>query len=70
MKKKLWKKPKQIIMDIGKCKYCQKDMVNTESFVVFATKEKAHYECMKKDDELKQKITQKIEKDINNLVGK
>tara|TARA_X000000950_G_scaffold43136_2_gene48238 strand:+ start:25 stop:237 length:213 start_codon:yes stop_codon:yes gene_type:complete len=70
VKKKLWKKPKQIVMDIGKCIYCKNDMVNTESFVVFATKEKAHYQCMKKDDELKQKITQKIEKDINNLVGK
>lgn len=67
MKKKLWKKPKQIVMDIGKCKYCQKDMVNTESFVVFATKEKAHYECMKKDDELKEKIKNKIESDINKL---
>tara|TARA_R100000329_G_scaffold79616_1_gene68151 strand:- start:1027 stop:1233 length:207 start_codon:yes stop_codon:yes gene_type:complete len=67
VKKKLWKKPKQIVMDIGKCKYCQKDMVNTESFVVFATKEKAHYECMKKDDELKEKIKNKIESDINKL---
>lgn len=52
MKKKLWKKPKQIVMDIGKCMYCQENMINTESFVVFATKEKAHYQCMKKHDEL------------------
>jgi len=52
VKKKLWKKPKQIVMDIGKCMYCQENMINTESFVVFATKEKAHYQCMKKHDEL------------------
>jgi|TARA_B100002051_G_C16582578_1_gene558469 hypothetical protein len=26
-------------------------MVNTESFVCFADKTKAHYLCMKKDDE-------------------
>jgi len=50
MKKKLWKKPTIIVMDIGKCKFCQAEMVNTESFVAFADKTKAHYECMRKDD--------------------
>jgi len=49
-KKKLWKKPSVIVMDIGKCKFCQADMVNTESFVAFYGGEKAHYECMRKDD--------------------
>jgi len=29
-------------------------MVNTESFVAFADKTKAHYACMKKDDEERQ----------------
>ena len=50
--KKLWKKPSVIVMDIGKCKFCQADMVNTESFVAFYDEEKtkAHYECMRKDD--------------------
>ena len=52
-------------MDIGKCKYCQKDMINTESFVVFATKEKAHYDCMKKDDELREANLKRIEEEIN-----
>ena len=48
--KKTWKKPSIIVIDIGKCRYCQKEMINTESFVAFADKTKAHYECMKKDD--------------------
>ena len=48
--KKLWKKPSIIVIDIGKCKYCQASMTNTESFVAFHGGEKAHYECMRKDD--------------------
>jgi hypothetical protein len=52
MKKKTWKKSKaQIIIDIGPCKHCGKDMVNTESFVIFADKSKAHYICYKNDHE-------------------
>jgi len=47
---KTWKKPSMIVIGIGKCRYCQKEMINTESFVAFADKTKAHYECMKKDD--------------------
>ena len=49
-KKKTWQKPPQIVINIGPCKYCKKDMVNTESFVAFADKTKAHYECMRLDD--------------------
>ena len=52
-KKKTWVKPRQIIIDIGPCKYCKKDMINTESFVAFADKTKAHYKCMRLDDEKK-----------------
>ena len=51
MAKKTWKKPVSIVMDIGPCKYCKKDMVNTESFVAFMDKTKAHYDCMKAEDE-------------------
>ena len=47
---KTWKKPPQIVINIGPCKYCKKDMVNTESFVAFADGTKAHYECMRLDD--------------------
>ena len=50
-KKKTWVKPTTIIIDIGKCRYCNKDMDNQESFVAFADKTKAHYSCMKSDDE-------------------
>jgi|TARA_R100001530_G_scaffold48520_1_gene36433 hypothetical protein len=48
--KKTWVKPTSIIIDIGKCRYCNKDMTNQESFVAFADKTKAHYQCMKEDD--------------------
>jgi len=48
--KKTWQKPTQTVLNIGPCKYCKKDMVNTESFVAFADKTKAHYECMRLDD--------------------
>tara|TARA_A100001201_G_C3923881_1_gene151438 strand:+ start:153 stop:341 length:189 start_codon:yes stop_codon:yes gene_type:complete len=50
-KKKTWVKSKQILLNIGKCRYCYKEMVNTESFVCFADKTKAHYKCMKEDDD-------------------
>ena len=59
--KKIWKKPSIIVIDIGKCKFCQAEMVNTESFVAFYGGEKAHYECMRKDD-YKQIINKQKEK--------
>ena len=40
---------------VGECKYCKKLIYSQESFVVFATKEYAHYACMKADDESKHK---------------
>jgi hypothetical protein len=61
MKKKSWRKQsQQIVIDIGPCKYCGKDMLNTDSFVAFMDKTKAHYICMKKDDE------KRSEKDQNS----
>ena len=48
--KKTWQKPKEVIIDIGKCKYCKAEMNNQESFVAFADKTKSHYECMRLDD--------------------
>ena len=50
-KKKTWIKSKQIIVTVGICRYCKRELVNTDSFVVFATKQPAHYECMKIDDD-------------------
>tara|TARA_R100000951_G_C2573486_1_gene159559 strand:- start:405 stop:602 length:198 start_codon:yes stop_codon:yes gene_type:complete len=49
--KKTWVKPTSIIIDIGKCRYCNEDMTNQESFVAFADKTKAHHSCMVKDDQ-------------------
>ena len=53
-RKKSWKKNTMIIRDVGLCKYCNKMIVSDEPFVIFATKEPAHYLCMKKDDEERQ----------------
>ncbi len=65
MKNKIWKKPSIIVMNIGKCKYCQAEMVNTESFVAFYGGEKAHYECMRKDDYKKLIEKEKNEKRLS-----
>lgn len=64
MAKKTWKKPVNIVMDIGPCKYCKKDMVNTESFVAFYDKTKAHYECMKAEDAKQQQANNNHSQDI------
>jgi len=50
--KKIWNKPSILVIDIGKCRYCQAPMTNSESFVAFYDEEKtkAHYDCKKKDD--------------------
>jgi|TARA_Y100000294_G_scaffold176211_1_gene198033 hypothetical protein len=55
MSKKTWNKSKAtpLIMDIGKCKYCSSSMTNDESFVAFYGGDKAHYECMRNDDQEK-----------------
>jgi hypothetical protein len=54
-KKKTWNKKKQIVVDIGQCKYCKKSMTNLDSFVAFYPKSqgKAHYDCMRLEDEKK-----------------
>jgi hypothetical protein len=67
MTKKLWKKT-NVITDVGKCKYCLSNIVNTDSFVSFYKTGHAHYECMKKDDDLRQRalntITQQIDQQL------
>jgi len=50
MAKKTWVRSEKIA-DVGKCRYCYKDIISTDSFVAFANHTKAHYLCMKKDDE-------------------
>ena len=69
MAKKTWKKPVNIVIDIGPCRYCKKDMVNTESFVAFADGTKSHYLCMKNDDELKEQTQNVIEKIIEKQLA-
>ena len=64
MAKKTWKKPVSIVIDIGPCKYCKKDMVNTESFVAFMDKTKAHYDCMKAEDEKQQQANHNHHQDL------
>ena len=60
--KRTWVKAKvQSLRIVGDCCYCSREMTNDESFVVFAStdkngnREKAHYDCMKYDDEKKNK---------------
>ena len=72
-KKKTWNKT-NVVRDIGKCRYCNSSMVNTDSFVVFLStdingdREKAHYSCMEKDY-YKSLINKNKDKEINNRLG-
>ena len=66
MVKKLWKKT-NVITDVGKCKYCSGNIVNTDSFVSFYSGDHSHYDCMKKDDDLRQEVLNTIDKQINQL---
>ena len=50
-KKKTWVKSKQIIVDVGICRYCKKDMTNHDSFVSFYGGGHAHWQCMKEDSD-------------------
>ena len=45
-------------------------MVNIESFVAFADKTKAHYACMKKDDDLREGKLREIENNIESVLNK
>ena len=71
-KKKTWNKT-NVVRDIGKCRYCNSSMVNTDSFVVFLSKdkngerEKAHYKCMVKDDYAQLLKKQKEDNDKKRL---
>ena len=45
MQNKTWKKQKNNTYNIGKCKWCTKDMLSTDTFVCFADKSKACLKC-------------------------
>ena len=49
--KKTWGRKIHETYDVGDCKYCNKDIDSDMSFVVFATKEPAHFRCYQKDYE-------------------
>jgi hypothetical protein len=56
MSKKTWVRKEKIIV-VGKCKYCQKEMTNEDSFVPIGQilygkyqYQNAHYDCVKKND--------------------
>jgi hypothetical protein len=56
MSKKTWVRKEKIIV-VGKCKYCQKEMTNEDSFVPIGKilygkyqYQNAHYDCVKKND--------------------
>jgi|LULK01.1.fsa_nt_gb hypothetical protein len=67
MKKKLWKKT-NIVADVGDCRYCGLNIISTDSFVSFYSGDHSHYDCMKKDDELRQQVLKKIEQNINQTM--
>jgi hypothetical protein len=56
MSKKTWVRKEKIIV-VGKCKYCQKEMTNEDSFVPIGQiiygkykYQNAHYDCVKQKD--------------------
>jgi hypothetical protein len=55
-KKKGWIKPKQVIVNVGICRYCKKLMTNEESFVSFYGGGHAHWLCMKEDTDKNESV--------------
>ena len=49
--RKTWNKKKIIEVLVGNCRYCEKEIINTDSFVSFYPKGHAHYFCMRKADD-------------------
>ena len=48
MLKKQWSKNPNKEYIVGPCKWCEKEIVNTEAFVAFASKEHACIKCYRK----------------------
>ena len=51
MQKKTWKKPNREF-NVGPCKWCEKEIINTESFVTLATKENACIKCYRSSGQM------------------
>ena len=59
IRKRTWAQAKakaraESVRIVGKCRYCEKQVLTDVPFVCFADKSCAHYDCMKKDDMIKQ----------------
>jgi len=39
---------------VGNCKYCKEKLFNTDSFATFGDRTNSHYECMEKENIIKQ----------------
>ena len=55
IRKRTWAQAKakaraESVRIVGKCRYCEKQVLTDVPFVCFADKSCAHYDCMKKDD--------------------
>ena len=68
MKNKTWKKPKSIIVVGDGCRICGKEITNDMSFLAFADKTHAHFECDRKDY-YKSLINKNKSKEVNNRLG-
>ena len=52
MIKKQWKKNHNTERILGPCKWCEKEIINTDSFVTFATKERACIKCYRSSGQM------------------
>jgi hypothetical protein len=58
-------KKKQRTFFVGYCRHCAEQLLNNDSFVAFADKTLAHYDCMVEDDK-----QQTINKGVQNANGR
>ena len=52
MLKKQWSKNPNKEYIVGPCKWCEKEIVNTEAFVTFASKEQACIKCYRSSGQM------------------
>ena len=52
MLKKQWSKNQNKELIVGSCKWCNKELLNTDSYVAFATKERACIKCYRNSGQM------------------
>jgi hypothetical protein len=52
MQKKQWSKNPNKEFIVGSCKWCNKEIINTESFITLATKENACIKCYRSSGQM------------------